>query len=158
MKTTRSLLIATALLTLAVPASKATYIHTSVFNLAAPGAINMRLNGTIRSSPTFGSGYDAVDVDGNANFDGTLRVSLISGFTPADGDSFDLFNWGSESGSGPIFDLPTLDAGLFWDTHTFTTDGTLSVTSAPVPEPGAAALVFLGAALFGGRRGRANRS
>ena len=158
MKTTRSLLIATALLALAAPGSKAIYVHTSAFNLFPSGILNMRLNGTIRSSPTFSPGYDAVDVDGNALFEGTLHVTLISDFNPADGDSFDLFNWGSESGSGPIFNLPPLDAGLFWDTHTFTTDGTLSVTTAPVPEPATAALLALGAALCGGRRSRANRS
>ena len=153
MKTTplRTLVLATALLALAAPASQALYIHASAFNLTPTGIFNMRLNGTIRSTPTF-AGYDAVDVDGNARFDGTLRISLISGFTPADGDSFDLFNWGTEDGSGPTFDLPPLDAGLFWDTHTFTTDGTLSVTNAPVPEPGTAGLLLLGAAVCLRRR------
>lgn len=151
MNTTRSLTLSAALLTLAVPASQATYGHAGSFNLSPPGTFVMRLNGTVRSSPTFGSGYDALDVDGNANFDGLLRITLLGGFTPANGNSFDLFNWGSESGSGPAFDLPALDPGLYWDTHTFTNDGTISVTNTPVPEPGTAGLIFLGAVCVGGR-------
>ena len=45
-----------------------------------------------------GSGYDQVNVAGNATLDGTLAVSLIDSFEPAPGDAFTVLTYGSRSG------------------------------------------------------------
>jgi autotransporter-associated beta strand protein len=74
-------------------------------------------------------------------FDGTLTVTNLAG-TLADGDSFDLFNWNTTSGSFDSVILPGLDSGLAWDTSELYNDGTIAVTV--IPEPAAALLGSLG--------------
>jgi uncharacterized repeat protein (TIGR01451 family) len=59
------------------------------------GSVDVKLSGT---SP--GTQYDQVFVTGNANLSGgTLNVTLISGFLPANGNTFDVFNFASKSGT-----------------------------------------------------------
>ena len=69
---------------------------------------------------------------GDLALDGTLEVSLINGFTPTAGQSFDILNWGSLSGTFSSLALPTL-TGLTWDTSQLYTNGVLSVASAGIP-------------------------
>lgn len=69
-------------------------------------------------------------------FDGTLKLTLLGGFNPSPGDSFDLFDFSSATGSFATLDLAPLDPGLFWDTSALATTGTLSV----IPEPSTMAL------------------
>ncbi|MDP1903262.1 MAG: LEPR-XLL domain-containing protein, partial [Pseudomonadota bacterium] len=45
-----------------------------------------------------GTGYDQLNVAGLATLDGTLTVTLIDGFVPNEGDTFDIINFGSVSG------------------------------------------------------------
>jgi autotransporter-associated beta strand protein len=78
-------------------------------------------------------GYDAINVGGTLTFGGKLKVVFLNGFTPAAGSSFNLFDWGSASGSFNSFDLPTLASGLAWNTSALYTSGTLSVVSNPPP-------------------------
>ena len=47
---------------------------------------------------TPGTQFDQIHVTGQLELDGTLQVSLINGFTPSAGQSFDLFDWGTLSG------------------------------------------------------------
>lgn len=88
---------------------------------------------------------------------GNLQVTG-SGFTAAAGQIFNLVDWtalvttdfsgfnvGDNYRDGSADDatqlnLPTLDAGLFWDVSQFTTSGVIVV----VPEPGRALLLMLG--------------
>ena len=72
-------------------------------------------------------------------FGGVLNVSNIAG-TLANGQSFDLFNWGTTTGAFSAVNLPTLDSGLTWDQSSLYTNGTITV----VPEPRAALLGGLG--------------
>ncbi len=102
--------------------------------LDSTSTLIMELAGT-----TSGSGYDQLDISGQATLDGTLDVSLIDGFAPSAGDSFQIFN-GRTSGSFDQLDLPSLSSGLSWNTSQLYATGTISV----VPEPGTLAL--LGAA------------
>ena len=44
---------------------------------------------------TAGSEYDQINVAGQLSLAGTLEISLINGFTPSAGQSFDILNWGS---------------------------------------------------------------
>jgi hypothetical protein len=65
------------------------------------------------------------------SLDGTLQVSLINDFTPTAGQSFDIVDWGSLSGTFASIHLPTL-SGLAWNTSQLYTTGVLSVVSAGV--------------------------
>jgi hypothetical protein len=87
----------------------------------------IELGGTAR-----GSQYDALDVTGSLSLGGALDVSLINGFTPSAGQTFDILNWGSLAGAFSSISLPTL-AGLTWNTSQLYTTGILSITSAGLP-------------------------
>lgn len=80
---------------------------------------------------------DSVTVSGTLTENGTLNATNISGAL-ASGDSFKLFNAGTFAGAFAHFVLPSLPAGLAWNTSTLAVNGTLSivVTSAPVFMPG----------------------
>jgi fibronectin-binding autotransporter adhesin len=86
---------------------------------------------------------------------------------PTAGDIFNLFDWATVSidtfnkgaryqdgtETGQDLDLPTLGAGLQWDTSLFLTHGTLVVVAA-IPEPSRALLLLVGAGLTLLRRRR----
>jgi hypothetical protein len=76
-----------------------------------------------------GIGYDQIQSSGALFFDGTLRVSLINGFTPTAGQSFNLFDWISQNGTFDTLDLPAL-AGLAWNTSQLYVSGALSLAAA----------------------------
>jgi autotransporter-associated beta strand protein len=127
------------------------------FSQGSTGLLQMELGGLAR-----GTGYDALDITGAAAFDGTLAVTFYGGFTAANlsaGDSFNLFDWGSVSGTFATLDLADLSAyGLAWDSSALYTTGVLSVTTAAIPEPSTYALIFGAGALgFAAYRRRAHR-
>lgn len=74
-----------------------------------------------------GTGYDQLHVAGQLSLGGTLAVSLIDGFTPVVGNSFDILDWGSVSGTFSSISLPTLGSLLSWNTSQLYTIGVLSV-------------------------------
>ncbi len=102
----------------------------------------MEIAGTER-----GAGYDALDVGGALTFGGTLRIDLLAGFAPAEGMSFDLFDFDPGQSSGIFSDyiLPELDDGLAWDIDALYSTGVLGVTA--VPEPASVAFLVSAAAL-----------
>ncbi len=62
-----------------------------------------------------------------------FEVSLINGFTPAAGNSFNILDWlGTRTGTFSSLMLPTL-AGLTWDTSTLYSDGILRVAAVGLP-------------------------
>jgi hypothetical protein len=89
------------------------------------------------------SEFDRLSVSGDVSLAGTLQISLINGFTPTLGDSFDILDWGTLSGTFSTLQLPALGNNLAWDTSQLYTSGVISVTT--VPEPGAAALFAMAA-------------
>jgi autotransporter-associated beta strand protein len=91
-------------------------------NLNPGSQLQIELGGT-----TLGSQYDAILVGGNVAIGGALNVSLINSFMPALGSSFDILNWGSESGIFSSINLPALSAGLAWNTTKLYSTGVLSV-------------------------------
>ena len=111
---------------------------------------NLRLEGTslvlTELGGTSGIDYDQVNVAGDLHFEGTLTVSLINAFSPADGNSFDIFDFSTTSGAFSTLNLPTLGGGLSWDTSQLYTLGTISVTS--VPEPSMVTLLLVAASVF----------
>jgi hypothetical protein len=60
---------------------------------------------------------------------GTLDVTLAAGFTPTIGQSFDLFDWVTRSGSFAAINLPAI-GGIGWNTSQLYTTGVISATSA----------------------------
>lgn len=58
------------------------------------GALDISIGGT-----TVGTKYDQLNVTGTASLKGTLNVSLINGFVPALGASFDILNTSARSGT-----------------------------------------------------------
>lgn len=75
---------------------------------------------------TLGSQYDHVNVMGDLVLDGDLNLALIGGFTPSIGDSFNILDWGSLSGTFDAINLPAL-SGMNWITSQLYTTGTLLV-------------------------------
>jgi fibronectin-binding autotransporter adhesin len=73
--------------------------------------------------------YDRIVATGNAALAGILNVSLLGGFTPAAGNSFNLLDWSSTTGSFNTLNLAPLPSGLFWDTSQLYTAGVLSVVA-----------------------------
>lgn len=70
-------------------------------------------------------------------FGGTLNVTRIGGALVA-GDTFNLFDWSSATGTFSTVNLPSLDTGLEWDQSSLYSNGQISV--AAIPEPSAALL------------------
>ena len=123
----------------------------TIASLNSSGTLLFELEGTTR-----GTQYDAIDVTGDLTLSGTIDVDLISGFTPAEGNTFDLLNWNTASFGAITFDFAdaTLSSGLQWDTSSFQTDGTLSITAVPEPSSVFACLVGAGIICLRNRRGR----
>jgi autotransporter-associated beta strand protein len=97
-------------------------------NLSSGGTLAMELAGTAA-----GTQYDQVISSGAFSLAGGLNVSLTNGFNPAAGQSFNLFDWGSVSGTFSALTLPTLGSSLTWNTSLLHTTGVLSVVSAGIP-------------------------
>ena len=89
-----------------------------------PNITTLNLAGT-----TPGTGFDKIDVAGQRAPHGTLSIVLQS-FTPQVGESFQIFTWGTETGTFAQFDLPTLPGGEEWNMSQLYAHGTISVTIA----------------------------
>jgi len=121
-------------------------LHVGNLSFSENNLLIMELAGLQR-----GDEFDALVSDGLLTLDGELRIELIEGFDPMLGNSFDLLDWNSVSGEFEFVSLPTLDAGLAWDTSKLYSTGVLSVTA--VPEPGVFPLmVFIGCCVSSRRR------
>jgi autotransporter-associated beta strand protein len=100
---------------------------------AGQGALTMASSATLLvllGGTTQFTQYDHVNVLGQLSLAGTLNVSLINSFSPAIGNSFDILDWGTESGAFSSINLPSLSAGLAWNTTKLYSTGVLSVIDA----------------------------
>jgi autotransporter-associated beta strand protein len=88
---------------------------------------------------TAGDAADLAIASAAMFFDGALTVTNI-GAALANGDVFNLFDWGSASGTFDSVSLPSLTGDLTWDQSQLYTSGTITV----IPEPSAALLGGLG--------------
>ncbi len=83
-----------------------------------PGTQHDKLNFTHAATP-------------QVEWGGTLAVTLIGGFTPAAGQSFDIFDFDAarDAGTFASLTLPALPAGLAWDTSQLYNTGVITVAS-----------------------------
>ena len=87
---------------------------------AAGSTLLMELGGTSAGS------FDKLAVGGALTAGGTLDIDLINGFTPTAGNSWDILDFASTSGSFTL-SLPALSPGLSWNTSSLLTSGVVSV-------------------------------
>jgi autotransporter-associated beta strand protein len=114
--------------------------------LGSTGFLEFEIGGLAR-----GTQYDAIDLGGMFSSEGSIRLTLINGFMPSLGDSFNLLDWGTAGSISFLsFDTSALTGGLYWDTSLLATNGVVSITNiAPaIPEPSTYA-VLAGLAALG---------
>jgi hypothetical protein len=85
---------------------------SGTYTESGAGILNIDLDGT-----TADTKYDVLNVSGTATLGGTLDVDTLTGFTLAAGDSFDILNYASESGTFTTLNLPTLTGGDTWNVN-----------------------------------------
>jgi hypothetical protein len=110
--------------TASMKAGELTFSGTYIENGA--GALNVDLGGTAA-----GTQYDVLNITSTANLGGTLNVDLISGFKPTVGESFDIMNYSSETGTFTKLNLPKLAGGDTWAISYNATGVVLTVDGPP---------------------------
>jgi len=114
------------------------------------GLLDMELAGLMQ-----GTEYDFLDINGDWTITGgDLQISLLGGFSPIAGNSFDLFDFNSLTGTFDNVLLPTLGSGLAWNTSALYSTGAISVSAAAVPEPSTFTAIGLGLGFVAWRRRR----
>ncbi|QDT01581.1 beta strand repeat-containing protein [Adhaeretor mobilis] len=96
---------------LAIGASPAEVNFEGNVALAAANTLFIEIGGLLA-----GDEFDRLTIEGAATLDGTLDVELISGFTPAGGDTFEILT--ADAGISGVFSLealPALDTGMEWN-------------------------------------------
>jgi len=94
---------------------------------------------------TPGTQYDRLDASGSAaTLGGTLNVSFTGGFTPAGGEQFTVFTFGSHTGDFATVNLPALSGGLTWQRTLTPTSMVLTVSGAFVGAPPGTDVVWTG--------------
>lgn len=110
-----------------ISTADAVNFQTGSFTSGAPRLV-MELGGT-----TPGTQYDQLHVTGTLTLNGTLDVRLVNlgagVFSPQAGNSFDLLDWGTISGTFSAIQLPTLTGALAWNTSQLYLTGVLSVVA-----------------------------
>ena len=103
---------------------------TGTYTESGAGILNIDLHGT-----TANTTYDVLNVSGAAALGGTINIDLLTGFTPIVGDTWDVLNYASETGSFTTVNLPTAPVGDHYVFSCGTTDCTLTLdagAAAPV--------------------------
>ena len=139
------------------PGNSAAQVSLDNLTMSSTGILLMEIGGTTR-----GSGYDALNIANAFTAAGTLSVSFINSFSPVTAATFNLFDFVSQTGTFGTVNLPTLTAGLSWDTGALYTTGEISITGTAVPEPSTYALLAgvsaLAAVVWRRRRGHSSPS
>jgi T5SS/PEP-CTERM-associated repeat protein len=117
-------------------------IQGNVQNLGwiAPGISSPTSVGTLHIDGNYAQGgemfvelaaadsFDKLDIDGNITLGGRLNVSLLGGYSPQEGATFDILDWtGTQNGRFFNVQLPPLSGRVKWNTSQLYTNGVLSV-------------------------------
>jgi len=110
---------------------------SGTYRQSGSGAFDVDLGGT-----TAGTQYDVLDISSTATLGGVLNVDLIGGFKPTVGETFDIMDYTSETGTFTTLNLPKLTGGDSWAISYNATDVALTVdgpgaASASTHEPAA---------------------
>jgi hypothetical protein len=92
------------------------------YTQSSAGAFDVDLGGT-----KAGTQYDVLDITSTATLGGVLNVDLISGFKPTVGETFDIMDYTSETGTFAAVNLPKLAGGDTWGISYNATDVVLTV-------------------------------
>ena len=99
-------------------------------DLVIQGDLSMNAGATLALDIASPTAFDTLSVAGMLAAAGTLSVSLTAGApAPQLGNTFNLLDFGAATGSFSSISLPSLTAGLSWDTSALLTTGILSVVS-----------------------------
>lgn len=120
----------------------------SIGTLTIAGSLTLSGTSDFELDPSLAPGQtaDLTSVSGNVAFGGTLNLSLIGG-SLTNGQTFNLFDFGTTSGSFSTINWPSGTDSTYW-INNLSTNGTLTY----VPEPTGAALTLLGLLALGRRR------
>lgn len=86
--------------------------------------------------------YDRFIISDTFTIRGEIDVDLL-GYNPVAGDVFDVLDFTTFVDLGYTLDLPSLDAGLFWITDDFETQGILRISAIPTPTAALGGLALL---------------
>lgn len=100
----------------------------------ATGRLSIELGGVDNSSPLQAQ-FDQLLVFGHAALAGTLEVSLVGGFIPAIGDTFEILRATGGLTTFDAFELPALPSNRTWSTVTSIDALALSVVAAAPLSP-----------------------
>jgi fibronectin-binding autotransporter adhesin len=95
------------------------------YNQSGTGDLTIDLDGTTPDTK-----YDVLNIDGAAALGGTLTVDLVGTYKLAVGNTFDIVNWSSDSGSFANIVLPALAGGDTWNVS-ITSSGIVLTVEAP---------------------------
>jgi T5SS/PEP-CTERM-associated repeat protein len=91
--------------------SPANVVFGGSVTVGPTAGLNIELAG-----PTKGTGYDSLTIAGSVALGGALNVTLLGGFLPAVGQSFEILTAaGGINGTFDATNLPALTAGLYFD-------------------------------------------
>lgn len=124
------------------------FVDAGLHTATATGSLSL-LDGATMTLSLGGAGSSGkYTIGGQFTPAGTLSIQLAEVFNPQFGDSFNILDFGSlGSGTFTHFDLPTLGAGLDWDTSALYTTGSISIAASAIPEPSTYAALAGAAAL-----------
>ena len=106
------------------------------YTQSADGTLDIEIGGTIA-----GDDYDRLVIDGAANLDGRLAISLLDGFVPEPSDTFTVLTSDGISGFFANAETTVYFSGGAFDVDYSNTSVVLS-NYQPVPEPGVAAMIL----------------
>ena len=112
-------------LTLNATTTTAGKLTLGTYTQGSAGVLKISLDGK-----TAGTNYYALDVSGAATLGGTLDLS--AGFSPVVGDTWDILNYTSETGSFKTVNLPTAPTGDHYVFNCGAKDCTLTLDSGAV--------------------------
>jgi hypothetical protein len=88
-------------------ASPGTLTISGNYTQGAAGVLNIELAGSVA-----GTSFDQLVVTGSASLSGTLKVTLLNGFTPGTSSSFIFLNCANRSGTFSTFNYPAATTSL----------------------------------------------